>query len=187
MSPAEGRAAPPAGREQRFEAVYAEHQQTLFAYFLGRTADREQALDLLQELFVRVWRSLDSLESLPPEKRPFWLFSVAKHLLVDQYRAQATRERTQAALDRDPPAQWAPAPEPTTVAGEQVARLEAAIQRLPDDLRVVLALRVLDGRTSTEIGALLGRPPGTVRYQLAEARQRLATELSLNAEAEEDS
>jgi len=186
MSPAEGRPAPRASREQRFEAVYTAHQQTLFAYFLGRTADREQALDLLQELFVRVWRSLDSLESLPLEKRPFWLFSVAKHLLVDQYRAQATRERTQAALDRDPPTQWAPAPEPTVVAGEQVARLEAAIQRLPDDLRVVLALRVLDGRTSTEIGALLGRPPGTVRYQLAEARQRLAVDLGLNDEPEED-
>ena len=89
-------------REQRFEAVYAEHRQTLFAYFLGRSGDREQALDLLQELFVRVWRSLDSLESLPPEKRQFWLFSVARNLLVDQYRARATRERARAALE--PPA-----------------------------------------------------------------------------------
>jgi RNA polymerase sigma-70 factor (ECF subfamily) len=172
-------------REQRFEAVYAEHRQTLFAYFLGRTADREQALDLLQELFVRVWRSLDSLESLPPEKRQFWLFSVARNLLVDQYRARATRERTQAALE--PPEQWAPAPEPTAIEGEQLDILNAAIVRLPEELRVVLVMAVLDGRTSSEIGALLGRPPGTVRYQLARARQQLARDLRLQEQEVENS
>ena len=48
---------------------------------------------------------------------------------------------------------------------------------LPDDLRVVLVLSVLGERTSAEIGAILGRPPGTVRYQLSQARKRLAEQL----------
>jgi RNA polymerase sigma-70 factor (ECF subfamily) len=169
-------------REQRFDAMYAEHQRTLFAYLLGRTANREQALDLLQELFVRVWRSLDSLESLPPEKRQFWLFSVARNLVIDQYRAHASRERTQAALEE--PTQWAELPEPAALERETVHELHGAIQRLPDELRVVLVLHVLDGRNSTEIGALLGRPPGTIRYQLAEARHRLARELRPTEEVE---
>jgi RNA polymerase sigma-70 factor, ECF subfamily len=173
---------PPREREQRFDVVYVEHRRTLFAYFLGRTADREQALDLLQELFVRVWRGLDGLESLPPDKRPAWLFSVARNLVVDHYRARATRERTRAALDA--PAQWAALPEPAVLEGETLHDLHDAIQRLPEELRVVLVLHVLDGRTSTEIGALLGRPPGTVRYQLAEARRRLARDLRLMEEAE---
>jgi RNA polymerase sigma-70 factor, ECF subfamily len=43
----------------------------------------------------------------------------------------------------------------------------------------VLVLQVLDERTSAEIGELLGRPAGTVRYQLSQARKRLAVELRL--------
>jgi RNA polymerase sigma factor (sigma-70 family) len=75
-------------------------------------------------------------------------------------------------------------PEPAALERETVHELHGAIQRLPDELRVVLVLHVLDGRNSTEIGALLGRPPGTVRYQLAEARHRLARELRLTEEVE---
>jgi RNA polymerase sigma-70 factor (ECF subfamily) len=173
-------------RERRFDAAYTAHRQTLFAYFLGRTADREQALDLLQELFARLWRSLDSFESLPSDRRPVWLFSIARNLVVDHYRARATRQRAQAQLGQQRPIDWTAAPEPAAVEGEQAAALHAAIGRLPDELRVVLVLSVLDGRTSAEIGTLLGRPPGTVRYQLAEARQRLANDLRLKEEVAGD-
>src|SRR5690349_7036689 len=87
--------------EQRFDAIYSEHRDVLFAYFLGRAGDREQALDLLQELFLRVWNSLHSIESLPEGKRKFWLFRVARNLVVDQYRAAAASQRAHAAaVDR---------------------------------------------------------------------------------------
>jgi RNA polymerase sigma factor (sigma-70 family) len=162
-------------RQQRFDAIYTEHRRALHAYFLGRTGDPEQALDLLQELFLRVWRSLDSLESLPAEKRQFWLFSVGRNLVVDHHRARATRERVSAALDA--PKQWSAQPEASAISHEQLGELEAAIVGLPEELRVVLVMAVLGERNSTEIGALLGRPPATVRYQLARARQRLAEQL----------
>lgn len=162
-------------REQRFDALYVEHQRTVFAFFLGRTGDRELALDLLQELFMRVWRSLDSLESLAPEKRPYWLFSVARNLVVDQYRARATREKALSSLE--PPGQWAAAPEAESVERDQLRQLDVAIAALPEDLRTVFVLSALGERNSTEIGELLGRPPGTVRYQLSEARRRLAAAL----------
>ena len=47
-------------------------------------------------------------------------------------------------------------------------------------------MRVLDERTSTEIGELLGRPAGTVRYQLTQARRRLAVDLQLSDEPQGD-
>ena len=78
------------------------------------------------------------------------------------------------------------APEPTAIEGEQLDALNLAIQRLPEELRVVLVMAVLDGRTSSEIGALLGRPAGTVRYQLAQARQQLARDLRLQEQEVED-
>jgi RNA polymerase sigma-70 factor (ECF subfamily) len=60
---------------------------------------------------------------------------------------------------------------------ELVALLDLAIKRLPEDLRTVLALSVLAEMSSTEISAALGKPAGTIRYQLARARKYLADEL----------
>ncbi|MBV9172471.1 MAG: sigma-70 family RNA polymerase sigma factor [Chloroflexi bacterium] len=168
---------PQRDRERRFDALYAEHQHTLFAFLLGRTGDRELALDLLQEVFTRVWRSLDSIEALAPEKRAAWLFSVARNLVIDDYRARASRARTQAALDS--PRQWAEAPEDTAVHADQLQLLDRAIADLPEELRVVFVLSAVGQRNSSEISEILGRPPGTVRYQLSEARRRLATQLGV--------
>src|SRR5262245_22043045 len=87
-------------RERRFDEVYAAHRDALHAFFLGRTGDPETALDLLQELFLRVWRSLSSIDALPPERQPFWMYSVARNLVVDHYRARGVREAAQAKLQR---------------------------------------------------------------------------------------
>jgi RNA polymerase sigma-70 factor (ECF subfamily) len=167
-------------REQRFDAIYAEHRDVLFAYFLGRTADREQALDLLQEAFIRAWRSMHNLESLPSEKCRYWLFSVARNLVVDQYRGAAARGRAMAGLE--PRIDRSPAPDEELLANEQVQILDAALSRLPEDLRIVLVLQALGEQTSTEIGAMLGKPAGTVRYQIAQARRRLGEDPQLAME-----
>ncbi|HLZ29480.1 MAG TPA: RNA polymerase sigma factor [Chloroflexota bacterium] len=166
-------------RQRRFDAVYLEYRQGLHAYFLGRTSDPEQALDLLQECFLRVWRGQASLEALPPERRRFWLFSVARNLVVDHHRRRAAGQAAQAAVDTDARVtqQWADPPEHALVEQEDLRELDRAIRRLPDDLRVALVLQVVGGQTSAEIGEGLGQPPGTVRYHLAQARRRLADEL----------
>jgi RNA polymerase sigma-70 factor, ECF subfamily len=168
--------------QRQFDALYAAHQQTLHAYFLGKTGDAEQALDLLQDTFLRACRNMSTLQGLPPGRQRMWLFAVARNLVVDQYRAQATRRSTDAALARavGDSDTAAPAAEVDVLTRARVEALDHAIQQLPEDLRIVLVLQAVDGRNSTEIGELLGRPPGTVRYQLAEARRRLARELRLD-------
>jgi RNA polymerase sigma-70 factor (ECF subfamily) len=170
-----------------FDALYAAHSQTLHAYFLGRTGDAELALDLLQDTFVRCWRNLANLDGLPPERQRAWLFAVARNLVIDEYRASATRRGTGQALARAAAAAGsssAPA-EDAVVEREDLRAVDAAIQRLPLDLRTVLVLQVVGDRSSAEIGELLGRPAGTVRYQLAEARRRLRRELHLGMGAEQ--
>jgi RNA polymerase sigma-70 factor (ECF subfamily) len=166
-------------REQPFDALYAAHHQTLHAYFLGKTSDAELALDLLQDVFVRAWRNLATLEELAPERQRTWLFAVARNLVIDQYRARAARRSTDVALARAAAASETTSPpaDADVVTRERLRTLDAAIRQLPEDLRVVLVLQAVGERNSTEIGDLLGRPPGTVRYQLAEARRRLAREL----------
>jgi RNA polymerase sigma-70 factor (ECF subfamily) len=168
-------------RQQSFDALYSVHHQGLHAYFLGKTSDAELAFDLLQDTFVRVWRNMATLDGLPPERQRAWMFAVARNLVTDHYRAAATRRSTAEVLARDASTgdTTVPPAEADFLRHEQSAALEAAIRLLPEDLRVVLVLQVVGERNSTEIGELLGRPPGTVRYQLAEARRRLARELRL--------
>src|SRR6476660_2722026 len=83
-------------RESQFDALYDEHRQPLYAYFVGRTSDDELALDLLQEAFTRAWRNLDMLLGLPSARQRAWLFAIGRNLVIDQYRSRAARS---AALD----------------------------------------------------------------------------------------
>lgn len=168
-------------REALFDGLYDAHRQTLHAYLLGRTSDAELALDLLQEAFMRAWRNLDTLMALPASRQRAWLFAIGRNLVIDQYRARATRAAAHddfaAVVEHD-----APVSESAEQAAERERELRlvgAAMQRLPDDLRTVLVLQVLGEHTSAEIGVMLGRPAGTVRYQLSRARKLLAEELRL--------
>jgi RNA polymerase sigma-70 factor, ECF subfamily len=151
------------------------------AFLLGRTGDDELALDLLQEAFVRAWRNLETLLALPAQRQRAWLFTIGRNLVIDQYRSRATRMAAQEALTIEikGDAPVAESAEQTAERQGELRLLEQAMARLPDDLRTVLVLQVLGEHTSAEIGELLGRPAGTVRYQLSRARRLLAEELRL--------
>ena len=169
-------------RLRLFDRLYATHATALHDYLLGRTGDAEVARDLLQETCVRLWRSIAEVRDLAPDRQRAWLFTVARNLVVDVYRARASAEAANAALGQRAITAGAgvvAAAETDALAREDLDLLDAAIARLPRALRTVLVLQVLGDRTSAEIGELLGRPAGTVRYQLAQARRQLAAELGL--------
>jgi RNA polymerase sigma-70 factor (ECF subfamily) len=171
-----------ADRLQSFDALYAAHSRALHDYFLGRTNDPEVARDLLQEACIRLWRSLDSVGAMSAERQRAWLFTVARNLVIDHYRSRTTATQTRDALAKKARSEEplvAPSADVDFAQSESLRAMDAAIGRLPEDLRTVLVLQVLGDRTSAEIGELLGRPAGTVRYQLALARRHLAEELKV--------
>ena len=168
--------------EAVFTGIFHQHRNAVHAFFVGRVADPELARDLLQETFLRVWRRLSEVAALPEDRRRAWIFTVARNLATDSYRAGAARQAAEAALRQDA------ATRPATVAGphrqaelnERLAQLEAAIRGLPEDQRVILAMATVGGLTSREIGEALGEPAGTVRYRLSLARKQLAAALDLS-------
>ena len=168
--------------EHLFDVLYDEHRRAVHAYFLGKTGDTELALDLVQELFLRVWRSLAIVAAVPADRLKYWLFSAARNLVVDQYRARASREAAHLALSRERSETEAPPAEREAALREQVRQLDRAIGRLPEEQRIMLVMQVVGGRTSSEIGDLLGKPAGTVRYQISQARRTLAAELRVTEE-----
>jgi RNA polymerase sigma-70 factor (ECF subfamily) len=122
------------------------------------------------------------LGDLAPGRQRAWLFTVARNLVVDFYRSRAAANAAHDAVVLEASVNQTGVvggPEGDTLRGEDVDLIDAAIARLPETLRTVLVLQVLGDRTSAEIGELLGRPAGTVRYQIAQARRQLADELRL--------
>lgn len=167
-----------------FGRIFEEHRHAVHAFLLGRTGDREAAADLLQETFLRAWRRLPELRELPAERQRAWIFTVARNLVIDTYRARATRSATEDALRREAahePVAGYDDPEARAVLSERVAALDKAIRDLPEQLRTVLTMHTVGGLNSGQISGIVGVPPGTVRYRLSLARRQLAAALGLEA------
>jgi RNA polymerase sigma-70 factor, ECF subfamily len=160
-------------REAEFRRLYDTHRDAVYAYLIGRAWDRQLAADLLQEVFLRVWRHLDTAAGLPADGQRGWIFTVARNLSIDAGRHDRTLAGAEQALAAEPVAPAAPASD-AVISAERAAIVGAAIRRLPEPQRVTLALAAAGGLTSAEIGAALGIPPGTVRYRLSVARRALA-------------
>lgn len=156
--------------EALYETIHVEHGRVLHAYLLGRTGDREVAADLAQETFVRTWRNVATLRGMAADRRRAWLFAVAYRLVIDHRRS---RRNETAWVDRADKTEV----EQEVMGRDALSRLNGAICRLPEELRTVLTLSAMEEMTSDEIGRLLRRPAGTVRYQLFEARKRLMREV----------
>ncbi len=167
------------GNEAYFDALFHTHQRTLYAYLFAHLSQKEVALDLLQETFLRVWRHIEEAREIPAERQTYWLFAIARNQILDFRRRQATRNRIEGVLlEGIPTASPAGNPEQVLLSKERRNTLEIAIANLPEDLRLVLTLHLIGEMTSEEIGQSLQRPAGTVRYQLAKARKRLAEALN---------
>jgi RNA polymerase sigma-70 factor, ECF subfamily len=164
--------------EAAFTTIFDAHRDVVLGFLVGRTSDREAARDLLQETFLRAWRRLDEVSAMEPERQRAWLVTVARNLVIDRYRAEATRTATAEAVE-----QHALAPDLTPEPSEHVewrdrlARVHGAIADLPEEERTILAMATVGELTSGEIGAALDQPAGTVRYKLHRARERLAAAL----------
>ncbi len=163
-------------REAEFRRLYEAHRAAVHAYFTGRTGDPQQAADLMQDVFLRVWQHLEKLTDMPDDGQRAWVFTVARNLSVDAHRHQHTQAGVEQALAYEParPQQSASA---AVIATERVAVVGEAIRRLPETQRVTLTMAAAGGMTSAELATALGVPAGTVRYRLSLARRAVAEAL----------
>ena len=144
-------------REQLVDAAYAEHGPALRAFCLHATRDAHVADDIVQEVLLRAWRSPHGLD---PQRGPVraWLFTVARHLLIDRARAQSARP-----IEVSPDGTAGPiAPDDVDRALERWQVNDALGQLSTAHRDVLVQLYYLD-RSVTEAAQVLDVPTGTVK------------------------
>ena len=161
----------------RFYDFYAPMIYSLALRMLKAQSDAE---DLLQEVFLQVWRqaTVYSVQRGSPEA---WLINIARSRAIDKLRSMRRREKSFVLTD-DPAAAESP-DNVETSAGESETRLimNSALANLPEAQRRVLELAYFDGLSQTEIAARLAEPLGTVKTRIRAGIQRLRGMLGTQA------
>jgi RNA polymerase sigma-70 factor (ECF subfamily) len=162
----------PADPAAEFEERLPESSTLAFRVAYGVLRQRQDAEDVAQEALVRAYRNLAGLRDR--ERFRAWLVRIAWRLALDHRRSSRRRERReQLTLTLEKPENA----EDIAVKSEFRERLWAAIDTLPQDLRVAIVLAGIQGHNTREIAALLELPEGTVKSRLFVARKRLAEKL----------
>jgi len=155
---------------------YARAYRTAYL-ILRNQADAE---DAVQEAFLRAWR----FRSAVPEGdgiRP-WLYRVVVNACLSKLRAEGPRRsRAITMTEDDNRASPHPGPDALALAGEVSAAVLAALDTLPEHLRIVVVLRYYAGLSEREIATAIHRRPGTVKSRLHDARSRLGSNTGLAA------
>ena len=141
----------------------------MFAFLLGRLRHREDALDALQDVLLAAWRKREILGQLSLGQQRRYLYTAVRNRAIDVVRSRLTAQERLTRASHEADERAAPAPGPV----ERVEQLNRLIAQLDADDRVLLHLSYVSGLSSKDIADRLGRPDGTVRFQLTRLRQRL--------------
>ncbi len=157
------------GDDQAFATLVHRYERALIRVLIRLVRDEELARDLAQETFWKVYNRLDRFDT----SRRFgpWLFRIGVNLTLDVLRRH--EPPVPASIDRSPgdgrKAFELPDPDPR-VRAELVQEVQFILEKIPIAYRTILVLRDLEGFSSAEVAAIVGRREATVRWRLAKAR-----------------
>lgn len=162
------------GDVQAFDEVYERFGEMVYNLSLRLAGNREEAADLTQEVFLRIYRHLGSFGGRSTLKT--WVFRIA----INHCRDRLSRHHpVMQAIDEDPEAGGVTladpgrGPEELAVAADEGRRVMEGLSRLPTVFREAVVLRDLEGLSYEEIAEVLGVRVGTVRSRIARGREQL--------------
>jgi RNA polymerase sigma-70 factor (ECF subfamily) len=161
------------GDEQSLAALYDRYSRILFSLAQRILNDREEAEDVLQEVFLQVWKTASSFDE--KRGRPFtWLAVMTRSRAIDRLRSQASRRRV-----IDESGEMVPFQDDASGGlravehSERRETVSAALRQLPEAQRRTLLLAYFEGLSQTEIAERTGTPLGTIKTRMRSAMIRL--------------
>jgi RNA polymerase sigma-70 factor, ECF subfamily len=157
--------------EAALAQLYDRYRVILFGLLMRILNNREEAEDVLQEVFLQVWRKAADFDE--NRGRPFtWLVTLGRSRGIDRLRTLTARERVAEAGARDAVEEVSDAAS-DAFRSEQRGLVTNALAQLPDEQKGPLMLAYFDGLTQSEIAKHLGAPLGTVKTRMRTGLMRL--------------
>jgi RNA polymerase sigma factor (sigma-70 family) len=156
--------------EKAFSYLYDNYSGALFGIVNGIVPDKEVANDVLQNVFVNIWRKIESYD--PSKGRLFtWMLNIARNAAIDEIRSKGFRD-SQKNLSMDESMDI-----PGAVTGPAIddVGLKKVLTTLKGELRVLVDMSYFQGFTHEEISKALGIPLGTVKTRIRSALIQLRT------------
>ncbi|MCQ2421234.1 MAG: sigma-70 family RNA polymerase sigma factor [Clostridia bacterium] len=166
------------GDEQAFEKLLLEHEKNVYNLCYRMAGNPDDALDLSQEAFLKAWRALSTYQF--DAAFSTWLYRLTTNVCLDFLRKRNRQAHSSLTTEdeNEEPREYsvpdpAPGPEEQAVSSWQQEAVQAAMQQLPEDYRLVLQLRVVEDLPYEQIADVMGIPVGTVKSRLSRARLQL--------------
>ncbi|MBM7701683.1 RNA polymerase sigma factor SigX [Metabacillus iocasae] len=170
-----------------FDHLYEEYHQDVFQFLVYMVRDRSQAEDLVQEVYIRVFKSYDRFEGKSHEKT--WLFSIARNVAIDFLRKQTSwKKRVMNMFDwtSNQLADYKPLPEEIAIQSEQVAMMYQCLDTCTVDQRSVIILRYIQSLSIHETATILGWTESKVKTTQHRAIHALRKEMENLSKKEGD-
>jgi RNA polymerase sigma-70 factor (ECF subfamily) len=157
---------------QAFSYLYDNYSPALYGIISQIVRDRELASDVLQEVFINIWKKIGSYDDT--KGRLFtWMLNIARNAAIDKVRSRSYQD----SLKNQPLSENVNNTAPESAIGSQVPDigLKKMINKLKEDYRVLIDLSYFQGFTHEEIAKMLNIPLGTVKTRIRSALIQLRT------------
>jgi RNA polymerase sigma-70 factor (ECF subfamily) len=153
------------GDAEAFTTLYDRHSHAAFSLAYRVMGERQAAEDLVQDTFLKLWRSATSYR---PERGSVrtWLLSIVRNGGIDQIRSQASRRRTQETFEASAPRSQPSEAFAETLRNSQRNQVREALDTLPPEQLKILELAYFSGYTHVQISELVDVPLGTMKGRM---------------------
>jgi len=150
---------------EAFATLYGRHSRAAYALAYRMMGERMAAEDLVQEVFLKIWRAARSYRSERGSVRT-WILSIVRNRGIDQLRSHASRRRTQDKLEASAPRSQPSEAFAETWRNSRRDQVREALEALPPEQSKILDLAYFSDCTHVEIAGFLNIPLGTVKGRM---------------------
>ncbi len=170
-------------RQRAFTAFVRPHLDRLYRLAFRLTGERDDAQDLVQEVMLKLYPQADSLADI--DEPGTWLGRVLYNQFVDTHRRKVARrlylvDNTDYSGNPDLARSASPGVEQQAGGELTMRRIQAAVEQLNEDHRIIISLHDIEGYTLAEIAEITGTPRGTLKSRRHRARERLQDLLQID-------